>query len=140
MTDRSQDATEPLAAVPVSELRKLAEVLSGMDIELADDYVAGLANRLLRDLARRWADTVRVWAVEAELWGHDQDRPGPAGAGGSSSALPPDELALFLRDAVTRVASATGRSPTDVVAELAAHFTADETGGAASGGSAGGGD
>ncbi len=139
MTDRSQDATEPLAAVPVSELRKLAEVLSGMDIELADDYVAGLANRLLRDLARRWADTVRVWAVEAELWGGDRDPPEPAGVGGAAGALPPDELALFLREAVSRAASATGRSPLDVVAELAAHFTADETGGTPSGGSAAGG-
>jgi hypothetical protein len=64
-----QDAAEPKATVPVSELRKLADFLAGLDIELADDYVAGLANRVLRDLARRWADTVRVWAVEAELWG-----------------------------------------------------------------------
>lgn len=64
-----QDAAEPRAAVPVSELRKLADFLAGLEIELADDYVAGLANRVLRDLARRWADTVRVWAVEAELWG-----------------------------------------------------------------------
>jgi hypothetical protein len=139
MTDRSQDATEPLAAVPVSELRKLAEVLSGMDIELADDYVAGLANRLLRDLARRWADTVRVWAVEAELWGAEPDRPRSPGVGGAAGALPPDELALFLREAVSRVASATGRSPLDVVGELAAHFAGDETGGTASGGSAAGG-
>lgn len=69
MSGPSPDAAEPRAAVPVSELRKLAEFLSGLDIELADDYVAGLANRVLRDLARRWADTVRVWAVEAELWG-----------------------------------------------------------------------
>jgi hypothetical protein len=58
---------EPTAAVPVSELRKLADFLAGLDIDLADDYVAGLANRVLRDLARRWADTVTVWAVEAEL-------------------------------------------------------------------------
>ncbi len=63
------DAGEPRAAVPVSELRKLADFLTGLDIELADDYVAGLANRVMRDLARRWADTVRVWTVEAELWG-----------------------------------------------------------------------
>ena len=69
MSDPVPDAAEPRAAVPVSELRKLADFLSGLDIELADDYVAGLANRVLRDLARRWADTVRVWAVEAELWG-----------------------------------------------------------------------
>jgi hypothetical protein len=140
MTDRSQDATEPLAAVPVSELRKLADVLSGMDIELADDYVAGLANRLLRDLARRWADTVRVWAVEAELWGAQPDRSGPAGVSGSAGALRPDELALFLRHAVTQVASATGRSPVELVAELAAYFSGHEPGGAASGGSAEGGD
>jgi hypothetical protein len=135
MSDRSQDATEPLAAVPVSELRNLADVLSGMDVELADDYVAGLANRLLRDLARRWADTVRIWAVEAELWGAEPQRPGPAGVGRPAGGLPPD-LALFLREAVTRVASATGRSPVEVVAELAGHFAAHETGGAASGESA----
>ena len=140
MTDRSGDPAEPLAAVPVSELRKLADVLSGMDVELADDYVAGLANRLLRDLARRWADTVLVWAVEAELWGADRDRPGPARASGSAGVLTPHELALFLRHTVTRTASATGQSPLDVVADLAAHFRADETGSAPSGGSAGGGD
>lgn len=99
--------TEPLAAVPVSELRNLADVLSGMDIDLADDYVAGLANRLLRDLARRWADTVRVWAVEAELWGEG-----------------PEE---FLRQAVTRVASTTGRSANEIVAGLAAHFGAPDS-------------
>jgi hypothetical protein len=64
-----EDSGEPRAAVPVSELRKLADFLTGLDIELADDYIAGLANRVMRDLARRWADTVRVWAVEAELWG-----------------------------------------------------------------------
>ena len=101
------DTTEPLAAVPVSELRNLADVLSGMDIDLADDYVAGLANRLLRDLARRWADTVRVWAVEAELWGEG-----------------PDE---YLRQAVIRVASGTGRSPNEIVAGLAAHFGSPES-------------
>jgi hypothetical protein len=69
VTEPVADAGEPKAAVPVSELRKLADFLAGLDIELADDYVAGLANRVMRDLARRWADTVRVWAVEAELWG-----------------------------------------------------------------------
>jgi hypothetical protein len=69
VTEPTPDAGEPRAAVPVGELRKLADFLAGLDIELADDYVAGLANRVMRDLARRWADTVRVWAVEAELWG-----------------------------------------------------------------------
>ena len=76
MTEPPPEA-EPRAAVPVSELRKLADFLAGLDIELADDYVAGLANRVMRDLARRWADTVRVWAVDAELWGEaagDDDR------------------------------------------------------------------
>ena len=73
MTDPASGAAEPTAAVPVSELRKLADFLAALDIDLADDYVAGLANRVLRDLAGRWADTVRVWAVEAELWG---DAPG----------------------------------------------------------------
>jgi hypothetical protein len=73
VTELPPDAGAPKAAVPISELRKLADFLAGLDIELADDYVAGLANRVLRDLARRWADTVRVWAVEAELWG---DGPG----------------------------------------------------------------
>ncbi len=62
---------EPRASVPVSELRNLADFLDGLDIELADDYVAGLANRVLRNLAHRWADTVRVWVVEAELWGDE---------------------------------------------------------------------
>jgi hypothetical protein len=69
VSEPGPNAAEPTAAVPVSELRKLADFLTGLDIDLADDYVAGLANRVLRDLARRWADTVRVWAVEAELWG-----------------------------------------------------------------------
>lgn len=105
------EPTEPLAAVPVGELRKLAEVLSGLDIELADDYVAGLANRVLRDLARRWSDTVRVWAVEAELWGT-----------GAPPGTPPGDVDLFLREAVIRAAEATGRTPAQVVAELAAHF------------------
>ena len=69
MSDAPPDTPEPTAAVPVSELRKLADFLAALDLDLADDYVAGLANRVLRDLALRWADTVRVWAVEAELWG-----------------------------------------------------------------------
>ena len=73
MTEPAPETGEPRASVPVSELRNLADVLAGLDIELADDYVAGLANRVLRDLAGRWADTVRVWAMEAEL------RDGPAG-------------------------------------------------------------
>jgi hypothetical protein len=71
VTEPPPDTAGPRAAVPVSELRKLADFLAGLDIELADDYVAGLANRVLRDLAHRWADTVRVWAMEAELWGED---------------------------------------------------------------------
>jgi hypothetical protein len=69
VSDPPPGADEPRASIPVSELRNLADFLDGLDIDLADDYVAGLANRVLRDLARRWADTVRVWAVEAELWG-----------------------------------------------------------------------
>jgi len=69
VSDAPPDTPEPTAAVPVSELRKLADFLAALDLDLADDYVAGLANRVLRDLALRWADTVRVWAVEAELWG-----------------------------------------------------------------------
>ena len=69
MTEPATDADEPRASVPVSELRKLADFLAGLDLDLADDYVAGLANRVLRDLAGRWADTVRVWVMEAELWG-----------------------------------------------------------------------
>ncbi len=69
MSGPAPDADEPRASVPVSELRRLADFLDGLDLELADDYVAGLANRVLRDLAGRWADTVRVWAMEAELWG-----------------------------------------------------------------------
>lgn len=72
MTEPAPDA-ELRAAVPVSELRKLADFLGGLDIDLADDYVAGLANRVLRDLAQRWADTVQVWVLEAELRGGAPD-------------------------------------------------------------------
>ena len=71
MTEPAPQTDEPRVSIPVSELRNLADFLAGLDLELADDYVAGLANRVLRDLAGRWADTVRVWAMEAELW----DRP-----------------------------------------------------------------
>ena len=112
MSESSQDAVEPRAAVPVSELRKLADVLAGLDIDLADDYVAGLANRVLRDLVRRWADTVRLWVVEAEL------RREPPAPPVSAS----DDRTRLLQEAVLRVASLTGRPAAHLVADLAAHF------------------
>ena len=114
VTEPPQDAVEPRAAVPISELRKLADVLAGLDVELADDYIAGLANRVLRDLARRWADTVHVWVLEAELWGE------PSGAPPRAS----DDLTRLLQEAVLRVASLTGRRPADLVCDLATHFAA----------------
>lgn len=109
MTDSGAVPSEPMAAVPASELRKLADLLGRLDIDLADDLVAGLANRVLRDLARRWGDTVSVWALEAELWG----------AAGSLGRLSDAELSELIRAAVSRLAERQGRSPAEVWREIA---------------------
>ena len=122
MTVNESDAAppEPMASVPVSELRKLAELLAELDIDLADDLVAGLANRVLRNLARRWADTVSVWAVEAELWGGAATEQGRLGQGaGRLDDLSEDQLAELIRLAAKRLASRQQRPPGDVLAELA---------------------
>lgn len=104
MTEHGAAPPEPLAAVPASELRKLADLLVQLDIDLADDLVAGLANRVLRDLTRRWADTVSVWVVEAELWG----------AAASVEHLSDTELSDLIRTAVGRLAGRQARPPADV--------------------------
>ena len=103
---------ELLAAVPVGELRRLADLLAHLEIELADDLLAGLANQALKDLARRWADTVSVWVLEAELW--DQER-----SGGGLAALSEVELAELVVVAADRLAASQGRARAEVLAELA---------------------
>lgn len=115
------DAAERMAVVPADELRKLADLLASLEVDLADDYVAGIANRVLRDLARRWADTVSVWAVEAELWepGRQSAPPLP-----SLQDLSAGQLAEVVRQAAVRLAALEGRSPAEVAADIARTFEA----------------
>jgi hypothetical protein len=109
------EGPEPMAVVPVAELRKLAELLRQMEVDLADDYVAGLASRMLRDLSRRWADTVSVWAVEAHLWEGEQR---PARVPLALGELSPAELREVVREAAARLATLQGRPPAAVLAEI----------------------
>jgi hypothetical protein len=101
-----------LAAIPVGELRRLADLLAHLEIELADDLLAGLANQALRNLARRWADTVSVWVLEAELW--DRER-----TGAGLAALTEVELTELAVLAAERLAACQGRPRAEVLAELA---------------------
>ena len=123
VSDTGAAPPEAMAVVPVSELRKLAELLGQLDIDLADDLIAGLANRMLRSLARRWADTVSLWAVEAELWGETRAggvAPGDAGSGPGVAGLSEAELRTLIRAAVAQLAARQGRSPGAVLSDFAA--------------------
>ena len=113
-----------MAVVPVGELRRLADLLNQLDIELADDLVAGLANRLLRDLARRWADTVAIWAVEAELWGRAAPgSPLSSESSGGLALLTDAELAELVRLSAARLGERQGRPAGEVLADLARGLT-----------------
>jgi hypothetical protein len=120
MDDRTDDVAprrEPVALVPAGELRKLADLLRGMEPDLADDLLAGLATRMLRDLSRRWADTVTTWALEAELWGAS---PSPSGDVEEWLDRRSDaELVQLVRLAVLRLGSRQGRTPREILTAIA---------------------